>query len=164
MNQTLRHYQHIKQNESARNDLGCALPTLSAASLVIRSELCTADELVQRLAPWYKASGWYQTSSCTALGMPDKVADLLEGEWHDGTTSLSVRLLGPNQYQVTELERQEDDTSEQYCYQEQTIWLRGDLCSESLNAILYRQWFEQKDHAWQAVASQFVGFTFIEEQ
>lgn len=164
MNQTLRHYQNIKQNDSERNDLGCALPKLSAASLLVRSERCTADELVERLASWYKTSGWYQTSSCTALGMPDKVGDLLEGEWYDGNSSLSVRLLGPNQYQVTELEMQEDDASERYCYQEQMIWLRGNLCSESVNAILYHQWFEQKDHAWQAVASQFVGFTFIEEQ
>lgn len=163
MSQILRQYQNIKQNGEALKDMGCALPKLGAANLLVRSELCTADKLAARLALWGKNEGWYQTSSCTALGVPDQLDDLLEGEWHDGSISLSIRLLGPDCYQLTELEMQAGDTSERYCYHEQMIWLRGNLCSQSLNVALYRQWFECKDHAWKALTSQFVGFTFKEQ-
>lgn len=163
MNQTLAHYNELKNSASLMDDLGCTLPKLTSATLQVRNELCTAEQLAAKLAFWHNAQGWYQMSNSTALGAPASVINLLEGEWYDGKKSLSVQLLGPNHYQVTELEMREAASSD-FCYQEQAIWLRENLCSNSQNTVYYRQWFQRKDYAWQAIVSQFVGFTFIKEQ
>lgn len=163
MSQTLTHYNELKNSASLMDDLGCTLPKLTSATLQVRNQLCTTEQLTAKLASWHNAQGWYQMTNSTALGTPATVSNLLEGEWYDGKNSLSVQLLGPNQYQVTELEMQEA-ISEAFCYQEQAIWLRENLCSDSQNTVYYRQWFQRKDHAWHAIVSQFIGFTFIKEQ
>ena len=163
MNQTLQAYQHLK-NTVSREEIGCTLINLQSATLSARSELSDRDELKNRLANWYNASGWYQTTDATALGMPEQISSLIEGEWHDGKATLSVRLLGPNQYQVTELSVLDEQENNEFCYQEQEIWLRDDLRTSSVNTVKYRHWFQQKDHAWQPVASQFIGFSFVKEQ
>ncbi|MDO5667632.1 MAG: hypothetical protein Q4G44_07395 [Alcaligenaceae bacterium] len=116
------------------------------------------------MSHWVNATGWYQTNDSTALGMPEQLSALLEGEWFDGHNSLSVRLLAPNQYQVTKLSTNDQETDSDYCYQDQDIYLRGNLCTSSVNTVRYRQWFQCQEHAWQPVASQFLGFTFTEEQ
>ncbi|MFT0213024.1 hypothetical protein VQ643_10530 [Pseudomonas sp. F1_0610] len=163
MNSALTHYENLRNSASIVDDLGCALPELYSASLSVENSFCTAEELTAQLADWHSATGWHQTRSSTALGMPNELVELLEGEWTSGAHSLIVRLVGPNRYQVSKQNMQEAKSAD-YCYREQLVWLRTDLCTDSINTALYRNWFQLQNHSWQAVASQFVGFTFIKEQ
>lgn len=162
MNPTLRFYEKLKSSDSIKDDLGCALPSLTGATLVSQSTVCSAQKLAETLSKWHNAQGWYQTHDQTTLGMPTELSTLLEGEWFVGNRSLSVRWLCDGQYQVTEIAQQSSE-SNGFCYQDQPIWLRGNLCTDSVNCVIYRQWFQLSDHSYKPVVSQFVGFTYIKE-
>ena len=156
---TLAHYQALRSNQQTRENLGCALPELNGATLICRSQTCTAEQLQAALASWHNAQGWYQTHNCTALGMPESLVTLIEGEWFDGKRSLALRLLGPDQYLLTEM-GDESCEFDDFFYQDQPVWLRGNLSTASVNCAIYRQWFERKAYAYQPVVSQFIGFNF----
>lgn len=163
MNSALIAYETLKNSDSIKQDFGCALPKLSAALLVVNSQICDTKAMAETLGQWHNAQGWYQTHNSTQLGVPTEAASLLEGEWFDGKSSLSIRLLGANQYQVTEYSQEESSPEKisegTYCYQDQPIWLRGNLLEGSpVNCAVYRQWFQLKDSAYKPAVSQFVGF------
>lgn len=162
MSSVLETYQTLKNSDSIKEDLGCALPKLTSASLTIDSLVCDATTMANTLAKWHNAQGWFQTHNSTQLGVPTETKSLLEGEWFDGKNSLSIRLLGADQYQVVEYCSTES-SEDLYCYQEQPIWLRSNLLSSSANCVVYRQWFKLENHAYKPLVSQFVGFTFIKE-
>lgn len=162
MNQALVHYENLKQATNSEDTIGIELPKLHAAQLNISSKLCTTAELSNILSPWLAAEGWYQTRNATALGMPEKLNELIEGQWQINKCTLHLRLIGANQYQVTELS-QADNTDSQFCYQDQTIWLRSNLCSSTVNAVNYRHWWQLENHAYRPIAAQFMGLTFIKE-
>lgn len=167
MSQTLLAYQRLKSLPQIQDKIGCSLATVEGANLMINSKLCDLSELKNILSDWLSAKGWYQTSGATGFGIPEQIANLLEGEWHNGQATLSLRLVAPKQYRVTEIQSEAVSTDSDYCYQDQEIYLRGDLYKKSnntVNAVIYRQWFQCKDYAWKPVASQFLGFSYIEEQ
>lgn len=158
MSSALTAYEILKNSDSIKQDFGCALPKLSAALLVVNSQICDAKAMAETLGQWHNAQGWYQTHNSTQLGVPTEVASLLEGEWFDGKNSLSIRLLGANQYQVVEYSQQENNEGH-YCYQDQRIWLRSSLMEASqVNCAVYRQWFQLQNFAYKPVVSQFIGF------
>lgn len=165
MSQTLAAYHAMNQGSVDVRDMGCELTELKAAKLTIKSDIVDAATLKQRLADWVSAEAWHQSASATRLETPEDLSYLLEGEWFDGKeNSLAVRLVSPNQYQITEYVVDVDDGSEAYCYQEQELYLQPHLTQASgKNIVKYRQWFQCVDHAWQPIASQFLGFGSIKE-
>lgn len=159
---TLAQYQTLSSHTEL---LGCALPTLTAGQIVVTSSICKQTELSKRLAAWLNAKGWYQSASVTGLGMPEQLSDLLEGQWNQGDNSLHLTLLQGDSYQLVEIEKQAEVSSEtpaQY-YSDQHIWLRPQLKGQH-NALRYRLWFEQQQGAWQPIMQQFVGFDLLEDK
>lgn len=159
---TLEHYQTLSQQSEA---LGCKLPKLNTGHITLTTSQCKQQELANQLAPWLKATGWYQAASSTGLGMPEQLNDLLEGQWHLGNNSLHLSLLQGNNYQLVAIKQDEQPKTDApaQCYSEQHLWLRSQLKGQ-YNALRYRFWWQELNGAWQPLMQQFTGFDLLEEK
>lgn len=156
MNAVLKQYQSLTDSNHTKR-FGCQLPKLEAGSITITNKTCAPAELAAELSAWHSAQGWYQLADVTALGMPEQLATLLEGQWATADASLHLRRIAIDQYQLT-IFRWADAPNDHQCYQEQVLLLRGNLCG-TYDALRYRLWWQQQEGAWKPYAQQFIGLT-----
>jgi len=161
---TLTHYLTLANATGCHdnNTLGCCLPELKSAGLRVRTIEIQSNALLAQLQQFAPESGWYMTRSQIQLGIPsDARLELIEGEWARGDSTLIIRLIDGERYQVTQTESTPAQESE-FCYGEQSLFLRKGLISNQQNVARYRFWWRQgtgeQEGRWLPVMQQFIGF------
>jgi hypothetical protein len=154
---SLVNYQHL---QSA--NLGCALPTMVAATVDCQSSVHTGAQTRALIDAFTPQQGWFMLRDRLVIdAISPPTDDFIEGEWCHGQNSLKVRQLYGDQFQLTRMTLSNKSTTEQ-AYNEQVVCLRNDL--KQTVAIYRLWWILQQDPLmagrWAPRAQQFMGFNF----
>lgn len=160
-------YHQLQQNSINNPAIAVNLPEITAGKLSIKSHQMNFSQVASTIANLLPTDGWvmYRDQVTITTNAPER-EDLLEGEWCNQHTSIKVKLLGNNQYLVTQFTLEKHLDASQ-CYKEQRHYLRANLLEQTVhNAVNYRQWYQQSTDKvnqgkWQPYAQQFMGFTTI---
>ncbi|KLV01459.1 hypothetical protein ABT56_22135 [Photobacterium aquae] len=149
--------------------LGAVLPKLITASLSVKSQTLSAEQTISEIADFAAEQGWLMLRDGIelCLSAPER-RDFIEGEWCRGDRSLKIKLIGHDQYLVTEFAPSEA-TQVTQAYSEQQIYLRNELKEQTdCNTACYRFWWQQEQSSehrgrWVPLVQQFIGFDHTKE-
>lgn len=88
--------------------------------------------------------------------VPDR-ADLIEGHYSNGDSTVTVRHVYADTYQITTIQANFAITNGDFCCSEQSLCVRQNLRTTE-DTVQYRLWYERKDHRWRPLVQQFIGF------
>lgn len=165
---SFEHYQQLQSTSQQNSELlGVKLPALQYGYLDVQHKLLNFTEVCAAVKAFSPSQGWvmYRDNVSQSNQIPER-HDLIEAEYSQGESSLSIRLINPNQYSVSTLTMQATGATPM-AYKTQTI-LGQKRIGEHL-AIQYRLWYKQQTEGmnqgrWQAFAQQFIGFTAAQEK
>ncbi|MEG3755228.1 hypothetical protein [Psychromonas arctica] len=158
---SLHDYQQLqKQSQDDGALLGINLPTLIGAGVNIHSEPLTTEKMLQKVTVFTPLQGWvmYRDEVIMGAELPTR-HDIIEAEWANGNSTLKVKLVGSNLFQVTQITKQATGDK---LFSEQQVILRNNLKGE-YNTALYHCWWQQASRdehkgRWLPLTQQFVGF------
>ncbi|KAF7787715.1 hypothetical protein PRUB_a5214 [Pseudoalteromonas rubra] len=162
-------YNSLRNQPGSTKCLGSQLPELTAARLIVESQLVDAQQLQESVQSIEANAGWAMWRDalvlCTTL---DSVRqDVIEGQWCNEQVSLSARLVAPQQYRLVRM-HSETHTGAEQVYRDQRVLLRDGLDEQH---AIYRLWYQKQNipllsetaepieqWAWRPVAQQFMGW------
>jgi hypothetical protein len=164
---SLQNYQQLQQNsQNAKSLIGCELPKMTGAILECKSKDMTAQSVLDELKQHDFEQGWLMMSDKVVITeWPPESTYFIEGEWCNKQLTVKVKLLHDDMYRVTFMQMSSEPSTEQ-AYNEQCIYLRGNLChDDSPNLAVYRQWWmldkNENEGRWLPMVQQFCGFKRI---
>ncbi len=157
-------YQCLFDHNETQLSLGVQLPYLIEQGLAISTKQLHADALHDYITDFCPVAGWvcYRDKVEISHAIPTRL-DLLEAEYTNATSSLTIKHQYADEYIVIEYKTQPINANKPQVYRELTMIVRDNLMAQATKAH-YRIWYQQHVEGaaqgkWQAIAQQFMGFS-----
>ena len=161
---SLSSYQNLLElNKSESLPLGALLPDLKQTSMTIKAYDISSESVQTVINDFVPEQGWvcYRDKVAIENQAPSR-SDLLQAEYVNNQTSLSILFLGNDRYRVQEVSVEENADIEIFLYKDLVMHCRADL-KETASFVVYRHWYKKEvdgefEGRWQPYIQQFMGF------
>jgi hypothetical protein len=159
---SLLDYKKLQQQPEMLQSLGIQLPNLIGANISLTGETLSITDAIVHIDNFKPNVGWVMyKDNIEITALSPKRSDVIEAEYSNGTDTISIKHVHSTEYVLTRFTVVE--SNDMQAYSNQKLIIRNDLKAAAKYAN-YRLWYQQKDHCWQPLAQQFIGFATTQSQ
>lgn len=136
------------------------LPVMKSSLLYITTKTVASSELANEVGTNYSQGWQLYTDDLKTSPVLQSGCTLLEAEFSNEKSSLKIKLLHDDKYQVTRYSSESGDIKfESLVYYDQLVKIRRRLRENGQSNARYRFWYRESKGRWEAMAQQFIEFT-----